>query len=383
MPNKTIYHLLPGEMIHLCPSIIKETVQSTSFSHYFILYLTDNNQGKTRLFYEELFVSLKLSDYAFIDESYEVKRFRLIIHNLISPRVHRVTTIHQERLYSYLLNFSGATLLVHGEISFYGDGIYEILASLRNTRFAWVCWGKIPDPVYSPWYKFLTLSYRKDLFFRRISEVICLTPEDKKRIEERFHPSLVVHCPYKSRLPESLFIKKSNKVLVGNSGHYLKSYYGIIGKLSRFKDLDITFMLPYGNPDKSSLAAFKDYTLSIWPYSSHFWEDVVDFDEYRRRISSFSVYICGAERQTGIGAVKSSVLGGLKVYLNGNNYNNFREMGLSVHEIKELDTLESPGDLFYEEDAVFDNNRRALASFYDYERTSQAWEFVYSHLFKS
>ena len=97
------------------------------------------------------------------------------------------------------------------------------------------------------------------------------------------------------------------------------------------ENLDATFMIPYGNSKKkfNKFKALAEHELK----NISFWEDIVSMEEYKTRLSEYKVYVCPATRQTGLGAIYNSISQGVKVYVNGVNYNWLKTLGFIVYSI--------------------------------------------------
>ena len=190
-------------------------------------------------------------------------------------------------------------------------------------------------------------------------------------------------CPYLSNLtyqydPQK---KKDNKILVGNSKWYIDSYIEIARILSRYSDLDITFLCAYGYDEK-----YEDKKQEIRELLKNntvtFWEDKVSKEVYMMRLKSFSVYVCSVMRQTGLGACNASILSGSKLYLAGINLEHYRELGINVFNYKELANYTKSEEIFEYTDVIRNENFIQLQKTYCKEMFVKRYSEVFDRLLK-
>ena len=139
----------------------------------------------------------------------------------------------------------------------------------------------------------------------------------------------------------------------------------------------LIFLKKYGG-ENDSISNFKSYAVSEIENIS-FWEDFVDNEEYRKRLSSYKVYISPSIRQTGLGAIYNSVSLGLKLYLDGVNYEWLNELGFIVHNISELRNNSIDDVLYFDENEKIHNIEKAKVVF-DNSKQAKEWETVFGAL---
>ena len=105
----------------------------------------------------------------------------------------------------------------------------------------------------------------------------------------------------------------------------------------------------------------------------------LSMEEYKTRLSEYKVYVCPATRQTGLGAIYNSISQGVKVYVNGVNYNWLKTLGFIVYSIDELQVSCNHEILeFSEEDRDF-NIQHAKKIFGVHDMASK-WESIFNIL---
>ena len=261
---------------------------------------------------------------------------------------------------------NGNTLIVHGEYCFFSSSFLNYIAN-KVPSYAWVCWGNT------------NIVYEKQYFdfINNARCIICLTKSDSE-VFKRFFPNVkTIICPY---IEDSLVFGtnkiSSNKILIGNSGGFLEDYESLFFILAK-ENLDATFMIPYGNSKKNlnKFKALAEHELK----NISFWEDIVSMEEYKTRLSEYKVYVCPATRQTGLGAIYNSISQGVKVYVNGVNYNWLKTLGFIVYSIDELQVSCNHEILeFSEEDRDF--NIQHAKKIFGVHNMASKWESIFNIL---
>lgn len=378
---KKIYHLLPSHTTHLTPGIIRSIIVASKYKHFFLIYLNDPDK---KGIYTSLFETINYSNYAFVgnDTSYK-DRFRYLLLEIQYPRYHIKHSDKEKKLYGRLLTLRIDNLVIHGELGMYGTGIYKTLLA-ANIPTVWVCWGNIPTLHRSIIYKFTTYHY-KTLFLNRLFCVCALTNNDKDLLMNRFKIHNIQLCPYiQNYLYNHYESEKKKKILVGNSGHYIDSYFEVAELLKSFANLDITFMVPYGidsDYKRKQYFELKQIAYKYWGDNVHFWENTLPFNEYEQELSKYSVYICNVNRQTGLGAASHCLYYGMKVFLKGTNYNHYKENGYIVHHIKEIEEMNTSDELFNLSEKEETCNRMNYIKIYNQkEQRIEKWEKLFEQL---
>lgn len=228
---------------------------------------------------------------------------------------------------------------------------YSLIARLvlyGFKRLNWVCWGK-GSRINKHNIKSIFFTPIKLYLYHHFKTIVTLLDGDKQSLQRHFHLKNITTIPYYSEREEKdnqfleqliLSYKEPTKpiVILGNSGHCINDYISLIDELHIFKnEIEIHCMLSYGN-DKNS----KKRTLLEEKGKSIFGNDFIiddkylSFNEYLKYMNTASIYICGSETQSGLGAIYNMLLLGKKVFLNGRNFDHAKKMNLFVYHINEI-----------------------------------------------
>lgn len=210
-------------------------------------------------------------------------------------------------------------------------------------------------------------------FLRNIKFIVCLTRSDADMIHLHYPQVNTIVCPYFGvGMDYDTSKKESNKILVGNSAGFCWDYISLF-PLIQDKQVPITFMIPYGGYD-DVIQFFQAEAKKTFP-NVCLWTDIVDIEQYKRRIDNYKVYICPAKRQTGLGAIYHSLSQGLKVYIDGVNYEWLSQIGCKVHHINELQNQTTEDILAYS-DSDRQHNMNILRQFFDIKKQEQQWQAI-------
>ena len=102
-------------------------------------------------------------------------------------------------------------------------------------------------------------------------------------------------------------------------------------------------------------------------------ENFMTQNEYLDFLKGYDIYICGELRQTGLGAINRALRLGIKVYLNGNNLEWFKQLGCVVYSTSQIpqqsfDLFEAP--LSIDERIT---NYNCITTFLDESETLNKW----------
>lgn len=380
-----IYHLFNGETYFLTLWIIKNIIKYSCKNHYFYIFLqSKKNINK----YEILFKSLDFHDYSYIiqhklslKEKISLAKSKLLNFSLYMLKEKNNNSFYY--LYMFLINYKHDNLILHVELSMIGRYSLRLLSKMP-IKYVWVCWGNLP-PIYpKKILKKQTFAYTIELFINKVYQIITLTEKDRYNIEKLFKIKKVEYIPYIADLFESKkYDRKDKRILVGNSGHYINTYIPILEFLNKIKgieNVEITFMVPYGCGEehlKEFKSKCKEFNLKIC-----FWEKIFSKDEYIKIMSNYSIYICGVERQSGLGAATTAFNLGLKVYLTGINYDYFSTNDFIVHNVKEINGIKTIKSLFEYQDNEIEWNQESLKKLFDIDAVSKKWDTMYDSLIK-
>ena len=381
MESQKINHLFRGEVSFLSLPIIESFLKNFDRPMHFIIYFEDVHNEDI---YVNLFKKYSYNDYelwqcsepSLLQKMWYFSFFAM--HPLISRNLSWNKNINIVLLYNIYYKLKGNIILHHE--------LYSSIVHVLNYMYikkVWVCWGGIPQLSSKTSLLKITISGQINKFMKDANMVLCLTTSDRKKIENDFKIKSALFCPYLSNLtyqydPQK---KKDNKILVGNSKWYIDSYIEIARILSRYRDLDITFLCAYGydekyeNKKQEIRELLKNNTVT-------FWEDKVSKEVYMMRLKSFSVYVCSVMRQTGLGACNASILSGSKLYLAGINLEHYRELGINVFNYKELANYTKSEEIFEYTDVIRNENFIQLQKTYCKEMFVKRYSEVFDRLLK-
>lgn len=309
-----IYHLFYANRYHLSPNIIDAILSCSIKKHYFLLVGDDDTNWDV---YSEIFLK------------YNFKKF--IFSKLLSELF---ISVPKE-----------APILLHGDS--YKWMIYLIFKQFRNIN--WICWGsgtKLNRTVKS------YLSYPiKYLIYHRLSSIVTLMTPDRESLVDCFRLKKIETISYYGKRNTTLDSwienarpKKETKqyvsIYLGNNTTCIKSYISIIKTyLNRFsnKKIVIRCMLHYDLDKNQTYYNLIKTGKEIFQEQFHLDTDLYNIDEYFQYMNKCDVYICGVDRQTGLGAINACLRLGKKMYLSGNNYNWVTSFGAKVFHIEDLE----------------------------------------------
>lgn len=379
--NEIIYHLFSGDTYFLSLRIINSIISYSNYRHYFFISINDISIKNK---YLEMFEKIQYIDYEFIEpkrldlkSKLQVIKFKL---NNFTLNKH-IALPCEDSIYSFMLNYRYENIVIHGELNMYGDNLVKLF-KLINIRYVWVCWGGVPMIVKHKYLHRLTRSYHIELFLKKSFQNITLTEKDKKNLFDVYGGNNITFCPYIPRKEEYIPSKRlKNRILIGNSGHYLREYRGVLSMLKHLEGLEITFMVNYGIVDLDDYLLFKEECILLKNnIKIDFWEEVVSIEQYEAILKEYAVYICNVERQSGLGAANHAFNYGLKVFLTGVNYEHYANAGFVVHDVNELIHLRSVQELFYISDKEIVHNLKSLNNFLDINKSSTLWDEIYGNM---
>lgn len=382
MEQQKTNHLFRGEVSFLSLSIIESFLKNFNRPMHFIIYFEDVHNEDL---YTDLFRRYNFDDY----ELWQCSKSSLLqkiwyisffaVHPLISRSFLNNRNINIALLYNIYNKVEG-NIILHHEL--YSSMVHVL--NYMNIDKVWVCWGGIPQISAKTSLLKMTISGQINKFMKSANMVLCLTTSDKNKIENDFKITSAFFCPYlMSNLtyqydPQA---KSEKKILVGNSKWYVDSYMEIAHILSRYRDLDITFLCAYGFDEKYEKKK-QEISELLKNNKVTFWEDKVSKEEYMIRLKSFSVYVCSVMRQTGLGACNASILSGSKLYLAGINLEHYHELGIKVFSYKELANYTKTEDIFEYTDVIRNENFRRLNKTYCKEMFVKRYSEVFDKLSK-
>ena len=334
--GKEIIHIFPGKKYHLSPAIAYSYVEKIpQFNHVIVLYGRNINRDR----YRNEFKSLDYRKCIFIENVYSFIVF--------------------------IIKHKRNVIIFHGGV--YWQMFVCIASFCRSVN--WVCWGSgCNKPVSFIGRK---IGWLKRFIYKRLDKIVVLMTPDKVSLETNYRvpADKIQVIPYMRGRAEKVnkiyndlrqkhVFAESGKVLVllGNNNFSKKSYIDLIKRLSVYRGkISVQCMLHY------SLDKDEDYNELLRIGREVFGDDFRSneefyekFEDYVRYMNKCDIYICGVEKQTGLGAIGTCLRLGKKVYITGNNYDwitsNYHAKVFRSDDIKEnLPFEEFAKDLTFEE----------------------------------
>ena len=250
-------------------------------------------------------------------------------------------------------------LIIHGELSYYSESLLTYIS--KNVKhYDWFCHGST----------YLICLPKNQNFIRNVRKIICLMQPDEEFVKKE--------CPQtKTQVLSYMVIKqsvmvndtKSRKILLGNNSYRIDEYKKLFPILQSL-NAPVTFMIPYGYIQEKVESFKKDASRAL--SNVEYWTDVVSYEEYKKRIAAYKVYMCPAIGQSGLGAINACFFAGVKVYIAGNNYEFEKQNGYIVNNISELQNQTIEEILQYDEtDRQY--NMELVQKLYDETEQSKNW----------
>lgn len=304
---KNIYHVFTANRLHLVPQIIRGFYEKVnSVNHVFILWKCDDRNRN---------VYLSLKEEIGIEEMYFAFSLKELESFLPSKSV--IIILHSINLeYTFFL-LKNKYVNVNGV--FWGSGIR--LNNLKNYLFY---------PI-------------KFLLYHQFKTIVTLMQPDKISLQNNYGLKNVKLIPYIGEreliLRTDIFndFIDGNIIYIGNNSSCLASYLKLSkGVLWRFRQVaNIRFMLNY---DLSYSEEYHKLLIFCKKYynSSKLDTDFYNIKEYIDYMNKCSIYICGEDRQTGLGAIYTLLNLGKKIFLQGNNYLWIKSLGCHIYHIDDI-----------------------------------------------
>lgn len=320
-----IVHVFTADRYHLVPLISKgfATVYKNDANHFFLFYGTKNTNF---LMYSKSLNEVGFTDYSFCNTT--LSYIRLI-------KKHRRDSI----------------LFHAGSYSWF---LYAFVCGCRYVN--WVCWGsgaQINNRGLSYF-----VSPLKRVLYKHFSSIVTLMDEDRKSIIHDFgvpqHKIFTISymslgdciTEYdilsKRLLNQNKGMNGKPSILLGNNPGCIKYYILLLRDLAKFSgQVVIHCMLNYSlkkDDDYNELCRIGTSLFSSdFICDETFYSDRIDYIHY---MNQCDIYICGNERQSGLGAIETCLKLGKKVYLTGKNLSWIRqEFDAIVFDSKSLSDI--------------------------------------------
>lgn len=310
---KKKYHILTADRHHLVPSIVSNIINDVpKFKHKFVL-VGSNPKNK------DVYLKMKGAnpiDYILLQNIRELKPWNKEMRNN-EVYLHGVP-------YSWML--------------------YLILNRYKNIN--WICWGAGASTNFEN-YKSVLFHPFKKMIYKRFKKVGVLMPQDKTTLENHYGLKNIYSVAYSSgnksypynlnKIYENNY--NNNTVYIGNNSSSISSYLGAAKLLSNFKDINIVCMLNYNFKESAVSRTLMAYGKTAFGDRFRFDTDFYSRGDYYDYMDSCDIYICGIEKQTGLGAIHTTLKLGKKLYLTGKNFEWINSLGCKIFHIDELQNI--------------------------------------------
>jgi hypothetical protein len=377
---KVIYHIFNANVYFLTLGLIENIIKFSGHKHFFVVVgINESNKS----YYDDLFLRYQYSHYTYINEKSLSKKTRIISD--ISRRLLK-TDFHDFEivLLKYISSLSRQAIILHGN---YSTMFYLFLRLKTINNINWVCWGC---------FYFLRKESNKRLYkirnaiFKNIyncySNIICLMQEDCDELKNLYKLKNTFFLPYNYELPiiiEKLILIEVNKdntirILLGNSGRCIDSYYEDLEKLKIYinNNISLDCMLNYGSTEIENSNLIKTGTLI---YSTKFKAHTVLWpkEQYYNFMHKFDIYVSSKKTQSGLGAIYLLLLLGKKVFLAGKNFEHIKKSGAIIFHSDQI--KEFPFQDFYRPLTIDErkHNYSVIMKLLDCEALALKWDQLY------
>lgn len=301
-----IVHIFTAERYHLVPAISKGfiTTYKSDAQHRFIL---SGSKHTNISLYKTLYEDQGFTDYSFC------LSFLQLTKTLWRNRKNCIL-FHAGSYYQFFLSFL-----------------------LGCRQVSWVCWGSGAQ-INKRGVSFFSAPIKSKLY-NRLFTIVTLMEEDRQSIISEFTvpenkvltisymplgDSITEYDTLSRRLLQKKIEGAKEKklfVLLGNNPSCINSYMAILQILEKFKGhIIVHCMLNYSlNKDSkyNELCRLGNKLFSTDFYCDEtFYPDRFDYIHY---MDLCDIYICGSEKQSGLGAIETCLKLGKKVYITGKN----------------------------------------------------------------
>ncbi len=320
--TKTIVHILQGKTYHLSPAISCSYLKNSSqFEHLFIIYGRNIDRKK----YIDRYIEYDFNNYIFCGNLYKFMKL----------------------VYKFRMN----AIIFHA-----GSYLQMLIAQLLCKNINWVCWGAGAGKPKS--LKGKIFFCIKKCIYNKFNKIVVLMTPDKLSIESVYNVSAdkINVIPYMSSRTKDysdIYSKLRSEHVYGENGKYLillgnnnfskRSYIELIKLLSKYKGkILVQCMLHYSLEKDDTYYELINIGKEIFGDDFRSNEEFYEFDDYLKYMNKCDIYICGEDKQTGLGAIASCLRLGKKIYLAGYNYDWITsEYGAKIFHVDEInDKLE-------------------------------------------
>lgn len=251
-------------------------------------------------------------------------------------------------LFQYLKSLpSNCRVFAHG-MSY---GVLFLLSFMSNIKTYWIIWGS-GCTINKSFLSCISAPIKR-ILYNRLYCIITLMEEDKESMINEIKTSTkCITIPYfatdkRQVFPYSLndiLSPKPNKsitVYLGNNPSSIDSYFKMIDLLSRFSsaDLSVRCMMNYSYVPNEKTELLYSIGRNVFAEKFKFETAFYPIEEYFQYMNQCDIYICGVEKQTGLGALNTTLKLGKKVFLTGKNYTWARKRKAKIYHIDEINQM--------------------------------------------
>lgn len=317
-----ILHVFTANRYHLVPTISKGFITKyNNFEHKFVLF-GDKNLNKD--LYNDLFKPLNFSNYVFCSSLTEF-----------------YSIMHEHNKYPILFHA--------GNYSWF---FISRIAGCVNVN--WVNWGagaaigkSVKSKLFTPMKKYL---------YKKFNSIIVLMHGDKESLISDFkvNEEKISVLPYSSsnyndhfNLYAKLLIENECEtvdinykplVLLGNNSNNIDGYISLIRRLKPYAGkIRLQCMLHYSLEKNEKYYELIELGKKIYGEdfrsNEEFYEDFKDYINY---MNTCDIYICNSEKQTGLGAIYTTLSLGKKIYITGKNLSWILSLNALVFDTEDI-----------------------------------------------
>jgi hypothetical protein len=315
--NSHIIHIISAQTYHLTPNLLKNIIQKVPFNHFFVV-IAEKNQKVDWAIYSKLFKELECKNYFLSTSLEDVKEIGGINPN--------------------------SFIILHGDS--YKWMLYFYFCKYKNVH--WVCWGtgtKINKSIKS-----ILSSFLKKIIYKKFRSIISLTEIDAIELKKVFGVTETCTIPYlgsidnmgqfnKENLKRNIN-KLENVIYIGNNSSCLSTYNEVVHKIKKFAPfIEVRCMLNYNLVKNTIYKKLDEDGLTFFGSKFKMNTKFYELKDYPDYMNNCDIYICNADRQTGLAAIYMTLTLGKKLFLTGNNYSFIKEMGCHIYEVNDIDEM--------------------------------------------
>ena len=233
-------------------------------------------------------------------------------------------------------------IILHGDS--YVRMLYFYFRRKKNVH--WICWGsgtKINKSIKS-----IFSSFMKKKIYKSFRSIIALTEIDNIEFRNNFGFTKIHIIPYLGSVDNMQQFKKedlnknkiSKVVYIGNNSSCLPTYNEVVHKLKKFApSIEVKCMLNYDLVKNEVYEKLDEDGIAIFGSKFKINTEFYELKDYPDYMDKCDIYICNADRQTGLAAIYITLILGKKLFLTGNNYNFIKAIGCRIYEVNEIDRM--------------------------------------------